>query len=325
VKQVRLPWAEPMSRFTALFERLAIDVLKETSVTGAMRLLRLTWDEAWNIMDRAVERGLLAKENRIPEVIGIDEKAIAKGHEYFTLVCDLNRKAVEYVAEDRTKESLAGYFAPLTPEQREDIEAVAMDMWDPYVHVVRQYVPDADQKIVFDRFHVMGHAGKAVDKVRRREHRELKAEGDETLKGSRYLWLYSEENVPTKDRPRFEELKAEHLRTGRAWAIKESLRDLWTYLRRGWAKRFWKRWHAWAIRSRLQPIQKLAHTIKNHLTQILNYIDKPVSNGPLEAINATIETIKRRACGFRNRHHFRTAILFHCGGLQLYPVTHGEA
>jgi transposase len=156
VKPVRLPWAEPMSRFTALFERLAIDVLKETSVTGAMRLLRLTWDEARNIMDRAVERGLLAKENRIPEVIGIDEKAIAKGHEYFPLVCDLNRKAVEYVAEDRTKESLTGSFAPLTPEQREDMEAVAMDMWDPYVHVVRQYVPDADQKIVFDRFHVMG-------------------------------------------------------------------------------------------------------------------------------------------------------------------------
>jgi len=325
VKQVRLPWAEPMSRFTTLFERLAIDVLRETCVRGVCKILRLSWDEAWLIMDKAVERGLRAKEKRPIPAIGVDEKAIAKGHSYFTLVTDLMHGTVEYVAEDRKEESLAGYFQSLTPEQLDAIEAVAVDMWGPYLNVIRRYVPEADDKIVFDRFHIMQHAVKAVDTVRKREHRVLREEGNETLKGTKYLWLYSGENLPGKHRERFEDLKERNLQTGRAWAIKESLRDLWSYVKRGWAERYWKRWYAWATRSRLKPVLKLAAMLKRHLGQILNYVGLFITNAGTEGMNSIIQMIKHRACGFRNKDHFRTAIFFHCGGLQLYPVTHGEA
>lgn len=162
--------------------------------------------------------------------IGVDEKAAAKGHRYLTLVCDLEEGTVEHIAEDRTQESLDGYYAGLTQEQLDGIEAVAMDMWEPYIQATRAQVPEAVEKIVFDRFHVMGHIGKAVDTVRKQEHRELMASGDATLKGSKYLWLYSRENVPERRRDEFEMLRRQELKVGRAWAIKEALRRLWHYV-----------------------------------------------------------------------------------------------
>ncbi len=174
VLQVALPWAEPRSRFTALFERLAIDVLKACDVTGATRILRISWDEAFGIMERAVARGKAAKGPGVPARIGVDEKAAAKGHTYLTLVTDLDAGTVEYIADERTTASLDGYFEPLSVEQRASISAVAMVMWQPYVNSVLAHLPGASDKIVFDRFHIMGYLGKAVDTVRKGEHKALR-------------------------------------------------------------------------------------------------------------------------------------------------------
>jgi len=200
VVQVLVPWAAPRSRFTLLFERLAIDVLHQCDVSGATRILRISWDEAWGVMQRAVTRGRARKQARTVRRIGVDEKAAAKGHKYLTLVCDLDEGTVEHIAEDRKQESLDSYYAGLTQEQLDGIEAIAMDMWEPYIQATRAQVPEADDKIVFDRFHVMGYISKAVDTVRKQEHRDLMASGDETLKGSKYLWLYSREHVPERRR-----------------------------------------------------------------------------------------------------------------------------
>ena len=197
MRQVRLPWAERRARFTTLFERLAIDVLRETDVKGATRILRISWDEAWEIKRRAVVRGRARRQPHVPASLGVDETAIARGHDYLTLVCDLTEGTVEYLAEERKQASLDAYFTGLTPEQRAQIQAVAMDMWEPYVQSVQTYVPHADRKIVFDVFHILQHMNNAVDLVRRHEHRQLRAQGDETLTGSKYVWLYGEENVPT--------------------------------------------------------------------------------------------------------------------------------
>jgi len=323
VRQVRLPWAEVRARFTTLFERLAIDVLKETDGLGATRILRISWDEAWHLMERAVQRGQLAKEKRGCARIGVDEKAVAKGHHYLTLVCDLDRATVEYIAAERKQESLDGYFRSLCPEQLQGIEAVAMDMWEPYIQSTLARVPNAPDKITFDRYHIMSHMGKAVDDVRKREQRELRAAGDPTLSGSKYLWLYAQENLPEKHRERFAALKALNLKTGRAWAIKESLRDLWSYTRLGWAKRHWQSWYFWATHSRLQPVIETARMIKRHLANVMTYFTHRITNAVSEGLNSKIQTIKKMAYGFRNREHFKTAIYFHCGGLQLYPATHG--
>src|SRR5271157_5603728 len=167
VRVVRLPWAEPHSRFTALFERLAIDWLKAASQKAVADQLGLSWDEVHGIMERAVRRGLSRRKTEMIGYLGVDEKSFRKGHKYLTLVNDLARGRVLYVAEDRKQSSLDGFWPTLTKEQLEWIAGVALDMWDPYERSIRAHLPQAEEKIVFDKFHVAKHLGEAVDKVRR--------------------------------------------------------------------------------------------------------------------------------------------------------------
>ena len=319
VVQITVPWAEPRSRFTLLFERLAIDVLRQCDVSGTTRILWISGDEAWGLMERAVTRGRQRKACTVVRRIGVDETAAAKGHRYLTVVCDVDEGTVEHLAEDRKQESLEGYYAGLTQDQLDGIEAVAMDMWEPYIQATLAKVPEAAEKIVFDRFHVMGHVGKAVDTVRKQEHRDLMASGDVTLKGSKYLWLYSRENVPDRRRDEFNALIRQELKVGRAWAIKEALRRLWHYVYPASGWKFWKRWYFWATHSRLEPIRKAAETVRRHIDNILTYYQHPITNAMSEGLNSQIQKIKSMACGFRNIKHFKTAIYFHCGGLDLCP------
>ena len=321
VRQVRVPWAEPHSRFTLLFERLAIDVLGACDVNAAAGLLRLSWDEAWHLMDRAVARGLAAKPLTAPTHVGVDEKAAGRGQDYITIVSDLDAGTVEFIADERRQASLDGYYARLTTEQLAGIEAVAMDMWEPFAASTRAHLDDADSKIVFDRYHLMGYLTGAVDTVRKQENRALSATGDKSLAGSKYLWLYSYENLPAKHTDRFTVLRSGDLKTARAWAIKESLRHFWSYKRRGWAAKHFKRWYFWATHSRLKPIIDAAKTLKRHEAGLLSYFAHPITNAGAEGLNSRIQAIRVSARGYRNREHFKTAIYFHLGGLQLYPAT----
>jgi len=321
VRQARMPWAEPRARFTLLFERFAIDVLRETDVAGAAKILRISWDEAHHLMARAVSRGLARRPRRIPAMIGIDEKAIAKHHRYVTIVCDLQAGTVQHVADGRTKESLFSYLAPFTLDEVASIEAIAMDMWSPFIETLHRWVPNASSKIVFDRYHIVHQMNHAVDLVRRAEARELRREGDTTLTGTRYLWLYGQENLPEHRVDQFGALRGLNLKTGRAWAIKEMLRELWDCGTAAAAAAFHRRWHHWATHSRLAPVIKVAQMVKRHLPNILTYFQHRVTNAAAEGINSAIQTIKKRAGGYRNVENFKTAIYFHCGGLDLYPVS----
>jgi len=321
IRQVRVPWAEVRSRFTLLMERLIIDLIQQCStVTGACRLAGISWDEAWGVMERAVTRGRARKVARPIPYVGVDEKAFRKGHRYHTIVCDLERSTVEFVAEDRKTESLAAYYAQLTDQQREALKAVAMDMWEPYIGATREGLADGDAKIVFDRFHIMREMTKAVDTVRKQEHRAfLRADDDSPLTGTKYLWLFSDERRPERHADAFATLQALNLKVGRAWAIKEALRTLWTYRQGAAVSRFFSRWYGWATRSRLEPVRKVARILKRHCDGVLRFVKHPITNGVAEGLNSKIMSIKRKAGGFRNPSNFTTAIYFHCGGLDLYP------
>lgn len=319
VRQVKPRWASSGLAITDMFESRVIDTLKECDVTGATHLTHISWDEAWLIMEKAVRRGWRRKEKRVPVRLSIDEKAFAKGHHYETLVCDCDRGTVEYVADGRQQESLEQYFSQFTPEELSGIEAIAMDMWDPYIAATKAYVPDAESKIVFDKFHVVRTVTEAVDKVRRSEHKVLSATGDDRLKGTRHLWLYNEENIPEWRKSEFSTLRATNLKTARAWAIKETLRKLWKYHGPKRAERFFRHWYFWATHSRLKPIIAAAKTLKQHFSNILTYFKHRISNATAEGLNNKIQMVKEMACGFRNREHYKIAIYFHCGGLDLYP------
>jgi transposase len=319
VRQVPATWASPGSQFTLRFESLVIDTLRECDVTGTTRLTGTSWDAAWTIMRKAVERGMARKERRLPRCLSIDEKSFAKRHRYETLVCDRERGTVDYVTDDRQQESLERYYDQFTAKELAEVRAIAMDMWDPYIAATKAKVPGADKKIVFDKFHVVRTVTGAVDKVRRQEHRLLKETGDERLTGTKHLWLANEENIPEWRKAEFDSVKGANLKTSRAWAIKESLRKFWTYRYSKRAADFFRRWYFWATHCRLVPMISAAKTLRRHLPNILTYFRHRISNATAEGLNSKIQTVKEMACGFRNREHYKIAIYFHCGGLDLYP------
>ena len=321
VRVVKLPWAEASSRFSALFEALAIEWLKHASQKAVGDRLRLSWDEIHGILERAVERGLARRQaEEIPQ-LGVDEKAFRKGHKYLTLVNDLTRNRVLYVAEDREQSSLDGFWSTITAEQQTSIQAVALDMWDPYVASLREHLPEAEKKIVFDKFHIAQHLGEAVDRVRRREHKVLKAEGDERLTGTKYDWLRNHASMEGEQRREFTQLRQSELKTARAWALKETAMALYTYVYEKPARKHFHWWYNWTIRSRLQPIKEVAGMLKRRFENIITYLRHQITNAASESLNAKIQWVKYTARGFRNKQNFINAIYFHCGGLDLAPAS----
>ncbi len=317
VVMVKVPWAESGSGFTALYEALVIDWLKEASIQAVSRQLSLSWNAIDGIMQRAVKRGLARRQTEPVTHIGVDETSFKKGHDYVTIVSD--GKRVLHVADERKTSSLDSYYDTLTAEQKAGIESISMDMWHAYIKATLENIPDARAKIAFDKFHVAKYLGAAVDKVRKHEHKALMSEGWEDLKGTKYDWLTNLENLSRKRQCEFKVLRESTLNTARAWAIKALAMRLWNYVSRTWAEKRWKQWLSWAVRCRLEPIKKVAKIIKKHLWGILNAILLKVTNGGAESINSRIKMIKIRSRGFRNKARYKNAIYFHLGGLDLYP------
>lgn len=318
VKTVAVPWAEPHGRFSRLFERFAIDVLLcARSWTQARELLGLSWDEVDHIVRRAVKRGMSRRQLEGLRYLGVDEKNFGAGQSYISIMTDLENSRVLEVVADRTQESANALWETLSERQRSQVEAVAMDMWEPFLKATRKSAPQA--AVVHDKFHIASHLNEAVDKVRRKEHKELLAEGDNTLSGTRQLWLFNPENLSEEQAESFAELRESGLKVARAWAAKELFSRIWTYRYEGSARKFFRQWFGWVSRSRLKPVIKVARMLKRHIDNILTYLRHPITNAVTEGLNSKIQTIKANARGFRSFENYRTRILFFCGKLDLYP------
>ena len=321
VKTMAVPWAAPQGRFTLLFERFAVEVLLAAgSISQACGLLGIGWDTAQEIMRRAVARGLERRQLAGLKHLGMDEKSFRRGQSYVTLLTDLDASRVLDVVEERTAAAAEQLWQTLTPEQKQAVEAVAVavDMWEPFIRTIQQQVPEAD--IVHDKFHGSQYLGEAVDQVRRQEHKELMAQGDETLKGARQLWLYNPQNFSPDQVEEFSALKDLHLKVARAWAAKELFTKFWEYQEPGWARRFFKDWFGWVSRSRLQPVVAVAQMLQRHLDHLLTYLKHHITNAVTEGLNSKIQSLKSAARGFRNFRNYRIRILFFCGKLNLYPL-----
>lgn len=314
---VKLPWAEPGSRFTLLFEALAIHWLRASSKSGMHRVMNLSWDEAHLIQQRAVARGMARRTEESVHDLGVDEKSFKKRHRYLTIVNDFDRGRVLFVAEGRSKASLDGFWQTVTEEQVRAIRSVSIDMWDPYIASIRQNVPEYAKKIVFDKFHVAAHLVKAVDAVRRRENKILLRQDDRRLVNTKWSWLRSGSTLTDAQ---WRELRDADLKTARAWALKETAMDMYHYRREHAAYAFFSRWHGWAVRSRLKPMVEVAKMLKGRIENILSYVRLQVTNARSEAVNAKIQWVKYMARGYRSMKNFITAIYFHCGGLNMDPL-----
>ena len=318
VKTVAVPWAGKHSRFTLMFEAFAIRVLQSAAnVKKAAELLGLSWDSAHRIMTAAVARGLERRKTDGVTHVGVDEKSFGRGHDYVSILTDIDHSRVLEVVPERTIAACDQLWKTLTKQQLEQVESVSMDMWQAFMSSAAKNVPAA--KIVHDKFHIAKYLGEAVDKVRRAEHRDLMQDGDSPLTGLRQLFLYNQENLDEDSYYEVLTVQQADLKTGRAWAIKENFRHFWNYISRSWGKRFFDTWYSWAIRSRLDPIKKVAKMLKNHLEGLLNYFDHRVTNAMSEGFNSRIQSIKSAARGFRNFENYRIRILFYCGKLSLMP------
>jgi transposase len=320
VKQVQVPWAEPQGRFTLLFEAFAIRVLEASSnLQRACRLLGLSWKSAQEIMTRAVERGLERRSMNEVFQVGLDEKSFGRGQDYVSVLTDIDGRRLLDVAPRRDEGAATALLETLPADQREQVVAAAIDMSAAYANSIEARLPRAE--IVHDRFHIAKHLNEAVDQVRRSQHKELRAEGDFSLKQTKHLLMYHPDHLDDEQREWIEALKDAELKTARAWAIREHSRWSWTYTYAGNAATSSDQWHAWAIRCRLPPIVRVVQMLKRHLLRILTWFRHPISNGPAEGFNSVIQSLKSAARGFRNFANYRTRILFFTGKLQLIPET----
>lgn len=318
VKTIAVPWAGKHSRFTLMFEAFAIDMLLAArSVQAAAMMLGIDWSTAQNIMERAVERGLLRRSLDDVQHVGIDEKNFGKGHDYVSVMTDIDGSRVLEVAPERTIEACDSLWNTFSDEQKDNIKAVAMDMWQAFETSTSGNVPNAD--IVHDRFHIAKYLGEAVDKVRRAEHKALMKVGDERLKGARYSLLFNPENLSEEKDEQLNAIVKSTLKTGRAWQLKELFRYFWEEDDAVGGRAFFDHWYSWAIRSRLEPVKKVARMLKGRLDRILTWFTSPISNSTSEGFNSRIQAIKSEARGFRIFEHYRVRILFFCGKLELKP------
>ncbi len=319
IHSVGAPWAENKSRFTILFERLVIDLLLDAPISVVAEWTRLSWSQVDGIQSRAVDRGLARRKKEPVLDIGIDETSAKKGHNYLTIVHDKATGNIIHVGVGRDTKTIDDFYEAWQGHLWA-IRSVSMDLWPAFIGGAMRWLDDAESKICFDRFHVAGFFGKAVDLVRKREHRELQADGNESLKGTKYDWLRNGTNLDGRSRRWFVELTRENLKTARAWAIKETASMLWKYTSRTWAEKAWHNLFGWMWRCRLSPMIDLARSLKKHFYGILNAIMLCEDNGMAESINSKIQKVKKKACGFRNIERFQNAIMFHFGGLDLYPA-----
>jgi transposase len=317
VKTVRVPWAEKDSRFTLHFEALAVEMIGACrSLTQAADLLQLDWDGVQRIVDRAVVRGLLRRSTEGVRYVGLDEKSFGRGQRYVSIATDIKGARVLEVVPGNDQAAGESLWRALPPEQRSKVEAAAMDMSAGFAAATRAQAPQA--AIVHDKFHVAKLLNDAVDQTRRAEHQQLHAEGDDTLKNTRYLWLHGQ--LPETKQASFADLLEINLKTARAWAYKEQFVEFWGQPDAAQGFDFFTQWKRSVMRSRLTKVKAVAKTLHQHLTNLLTYFMHPISNAVSEGFNSRIQAIKADARGFRRFINYRSRILFHCGKLNMLPV-----
>lgn len=317
-KTVAVPWAAPRGRFTRLFERFAIDVLLcARRLTQAAHLLGLSWDGVDHIVRRAVERGLSRRGVATRPHLGMDEKSFGAGQSYLSLLTALKEGRVLEVVAERPQAAAEGLWDALPEKQRRSVEAVAGDMWAPFLKAPQARAPPA--ALVHDQCHVAAHLNEAGDRGRRAEHKARMAAGDEPLKGSRPLRLHNPRNFSAEQAAAFRALRESGLKGARAGAAKELFSRLWHSRDEGAARRFFREGYGWVSRSRLKPRIKVAKMLQRHLENSLTYLRHPIPNAMTEGLNSKIQLIKYNARGFRSFENFRNRILFFCGKLDLYP------
>lgn len=315
VRVEKVPWAPRWSRVTTDLARSIALLARKMSWKEVAEYFDLDWKVVAAIVRRAVAEGLQRRKWKPLHVIGVDEVSRKKGHQYLTLVYDLERKRLIWVGKDRKEETMNEFFQWLGKRKARSIRAVCCDMWAPYLKSIRSHLPQAE--VLFDRFHIVQHLNRALDEIRREEVRRLKWDETVDLKKTRYILLKNPWNLNPKEKRRLSHLVKLNLRVVRGYLLKESFQKFWDYISSGWAEKHLKHWLWWASHSRLEPMKEFARMIRRHLDGILAWTKLRVSNGALEGMNNKVKLVSHRAFGFRNVDNYIANIFHHCADLPI--------
>ena len=321
ISQINVPWAEPQVSLSNSFEDRLIDELSQPSSQKAVAERNdMTKRKVELVMKRAVKRGKKRKklepQKDIPEHIAIDEVALT-GKEFFTVVTDGTTGTVLFVEEKRTANVLKKFYQQYSKEQLSRLKVISMDMWKPYIAATQEMVPDAEKKIVYDRFHIAAHLNDAVSEVRRAEHARLSKEGNTSLKNSRNIFRKSAANMTDKEIKRLNKYLEVSEITAEAWRVKDFNSSLWKYDDEPSAYNAWTAWIEEARKTGLKPMEKMVSMVENHLSGIVNAVVLGATNAIAESVNSKIKNIKRLSRGFRDGDRAKDAIFFHLGGLNM--------
>jgi transposase len=315
-QQEEIPWAAPNAQCTYRFEFAMLIYSKIMTQKAASDLLKTPSSTLSDRLHRTITR--IRKGHRIKglKTIGIDEISYCKGKKYATIVYDLDKGVVLWVGKGKGRETIDRFFKEeLSDYQKNQIKWASCDMSVTYIGAIKDHCKKA--KLVLDHFHIVKALNDAVDDVRKETWREASTDARKGMKGLRWL-LYRHSSTRSKKDTRFlNNLRRGNRRIHRAWVLKDELEHFWKYLSKGWAEKFLKSWITTALRSRLEPLKKFAHTLRKYQGNIITFIERNLSNAKGEGLNRVIKIVKNRASGFRNLESFTDMIFLVVGDVDI--------
>ena len=326
IKVELVPWAEGKNHLTTTYAWFLAKWARRLSWKETADVFQTKWDNVFRSVKMAVTWGLANRNLDNITAIGIDEICWKKkGSKFLTLVYQIDNgcKRLLFIGKDRTKKTLLSFFEEFGPERSALLCFVCTDMWKPYLLVVAEKAGQALN--ILDRFHIMSHMNKAIDKVRTTEVKALKSKGKKTvLTGSRWCLLKRPENCTESQTNKLKELVAINLKTVRAYLLKEDFQRFWGYKSVWWATKFLDDWCKRTMRSRIDPMKKIARMLRSHRSLILNYFRarEQIALGAVEGLNNKAKVTTKKAYGFKSFDVIKLALYHTLGDLPEPEVTH---
>lgn len=310
IKTAAVPWARPGSGFTLLFEALVLAMAKQMPVKAVAGIVRENDTRIWRILQYHVQEARSREDFSKVRRVGMDETSRRKGHRYVSFFMDMDRRKLLFGTPGKDAATVEAFARDLEAHGGDParIREATLDMSPALIQGVTEHLPHA--QLTFDKFHAVKLVNEALEEVRREEQKS-----HQELKRSRYLWLRNPRNLRRDEEDRLGVLLGQsHLKTGRAYRIKLAFQGLYDE-HLSTAEAYLKHWYFWATHSRMAPIIKVAHTIRDHWEGILRWFHSGLTNALLEGTNSLIQAAKAKARGYRSEQYLLTIAYLIAGQL----------
>lgn len=321
----QLPWAEGKEHLTKSYQSFLARWAKRLSWMEVANVFSTSWESVYRSIKWVVDYGLTHRDWEGVKQIGVDELAVFKGHHYLTCVyqLDAGRRRLLWCGMDRKAKTLLRFFRDFGKDRCSKLQFVMSDMWRPYLKVIKKKAINALN--ILDRFHIMKKFNEAIDTVRRQEVKKLEEqEKENALVNGRWLLLKRAVNLTQKQTVRLEQLLKINLASVKAYLMREDFQQFWLYKSATWANKFLDDWATRTMRSKLEPMKKVAKMLRAHKGLILNwfYAKGELSSGPVEGLNNKAKLAIRKAYGFKTINCLQIALYHQLGELEEPPMTH---